>query len=144
MKQPFAKPQRTRVAQRLLELTIEIAIAVALVIGIVAYAFYVPNESRIGAKWVAFALNTVFIFATALKQMRPLWTRPRLWGVSAVLVLLHVTIGAVMLSRVERIPLIWYAPFDLAEIQGVLLVFSWTFAENELQQCIHATRTKEP
>jgi hypothetical protein len=56
---------RTR---RLLEIAIEIALAVAFVIGFCVYAAYGPKESPIAAKWIAFALNTVIVFGFALKQ----------------------------------------------------------------------------
>jgi hypothetical protein len=37
------------------------------------------------------------------------------------LILLHGIIGWLVISRVERIPLIWYAPVDMAEIWAVLI-----------------------
>jgi len=37
------------------------------------------------------------------------------------LFLLHGIIGWLVISRFERIPLIWYAPVDMAEIWAVLI-----------------------
>ena len=98
-----------------------IAISVALVIVIVIYAAYGPEKSPIGTKWIAFAINTVFVFGYTLKIVRPLWKKPKLWAALTGLVLLHGIIGWLVISRVERIPLIWYVPVDMAEIWAALI-----------------------
>lgn len=98
-----------------------IVISVALVVAIVVFAAYGPKKSPIEAKWIAFAVNTVFVFGYTLKVLRPMWNKPKLWMVIGGLILLHGIIGWLAISRVERIPLIWYAPFDMAEIWAVLI-----------------------
>jgi hypothetical protein len=98
-----------------------IAISVALVVAIVIFAAYGPKKSTVDAKWIAFAVNTVFVFGYALKVLRPMWNKPKLWMVLSGLFLLHGIIGWLVISRVERIPLIWYAPVDVAEIWAVLI-----------------------
>jgi hypothetical protein len=98
-----------------------IAISVALVIVIVIYAAYAPERSPIGAKWIAFAVDTAFVFGYTLKIVRPLWKKPTLWAALTGLILLHGIIGWLVISRVERIPLIWYVPVDIAEIWVVLI-----------------------
>jgi hypothetical protein len=98
-----------------------IAIGIALVVAIVTFAAYGPKKSPIDAKWVAFAVNTVFVFGYTLRIVRPLWKKPKLWVVLSGLILLHGIIGCFVISRVERIPLIWYAPVDMAEIWAVLI-----------------------
>jgi hypothetical protein len=57
--------------------------------------------------------------------------RPKLWEVLAILFLLHGTIGALVISRFERIPLIWYVPVDAAEIALFILAINWAFAKGE-------------
>ena len=98
-----------------------IAISVALVVVIVVTAVYGPEKSPIDAKWIAFAVNTVFVFGYTLKIVRPLWTKPRLWAVVSGLVLLHGIIGWAVISSVERIPLLSYVPVDMGEIWTALI-----------------------
>jgi hypothetical protein len=100
-----------------------IAISVALVVVIVVVAVYGPEKSpvEVEAKWVAFAVNTVFVFGYTLKVVRPMWTKPKFWAVISGLVLLHGIIGWTVISRVERIPLIWWVPVDLSEIWAALI-----------------------
>ena len=88
---------------------------------IVVTAVYGPEKSPIDAKWIAFAVNTVFVFGYTLKIVRPLWTKPRLWAVVSGLVLLHGIIGWAVISSVERIPLLWYVPVDMGEIWTALI-----------------------
>jgi hypothetical protein len=130
-----AESKRTRMRRRLLELAAEVAIAGALVIGIALYVIYGPKEPAVDWKWIAFAVNTIFVFGYALKFVRPLWTKPKLWAVVAGLVLLHAFIGWAVISRVERIPLVWYVPVDMGEIWAALNIIQWAFTDDELNQC---------
>jgi len=98
-----------------------IAISVALVVVIVVAAVYGPEKSSVDAKWISFVVNTVFVFGYTLKVVRPLWTKPKLWAVIAGFVLPHGIIGWAVISRVERIPLVWYVPVDIAEIWAALI-----------------------
>ncbi|MGH9499380.1 MAG: hypothetical protein ACRD3L_09585 [Terriglobales bacterium] len=98
-----------------------ILISIALVVAIVIFAAYGPKKSPVDAKWIAFAVNTVFVFGYTLKVLRPMWNKPKLWMVLSGLILLHGVIGWLVISRVERIPFIWYAPVDTAEIWAVLI-----------------------
>ena len=98
-----------------------IAISVTAVVVIVVAAVYGPEKSPVDPKWVAFAVNTAFVFGYALKIVRPLWTKPKFWAVISGLVLLHAIIGWAIISRIERIPLVWYVPVDLAEIWAALI-----------------------
>jgi|HubBroStandDraft_4_1064222.scaffolds.fasta_scaffold34875_1 hypothetical protein len=82
-------------------------------------------------KWIAFALNTAFVFGSSLRATRPWLRQPKLWAVLAILFLLHGTIGALVISRFERIPLIWYVPVDAAEIAFFIQAIDWAFAKGE-------------
>lgn len=102
-----------------------VAISVALVVVIVVAAIYGPEKSPIDAKWIAFTVNTVFVFGYTLKVVRPLWTKPKLWAVIPCLILLHGILGWVAISRVERVPLVWYVPVDMGELWVALTAIQW-------------------
>jgi hypothetical protein len=101
------------------------AIGVGLVVIIFVAAVYGPKKSPIDAKWIAFAANTVFVFGYALKIAWPLRTKPKFWLVVIGLVLMHGMIGWAAFSRVERVPLVWYIPADIAEIWVALIAIQW-------------------
>lgn len=98
-----------------------IVISVALVVAIVIYAAYGPRRSLVDAKWVAFAINTAFVFGYTLKVVRPLWKKRRLWLVLSGFILLHGIIGSLVVSRMKRVPITWYVPIDMGEIWAVLI-----------------------
>ena len=93
----------------------------AIGIALVVVAVYWPEKSPIDAKWIAFAGNTVFVFGYALRVAWSLRTKPKFWAVVVGLVLMHGIIGWAALSRVDRIPFVWYIPVDLAEIWVALI-----------------------
>ena len=66
--------------------------------------------------------------------LRPFLKRSKLWAMVGGFLLLHGTIGALVISRVERIPLIWYVPVDAAEISVLIRVLSWAFAKEDKPQ----------
>lgn len=117
----FVKAIRLRGIAALKDWLAYVAISVALVVALVLIAAYGPRKSPVDAKWIAFGINTGFVFGYTLKVLRPLWNKPKLWMVLSGLVLLHAIMGWLVISRVERIPLIWYAAFDMAEIWAVLI-----------------------
>jgi len=102
-----------------------VAISVALVVVVVVAAIYGPEKSPVDGKWIAFTVNTVFVFGYTVKVVRPLWAKRKLWAVITGLVLLHGIIGGVAISRVERIPLFWYVPVDMGEIWVALIAIQW-------------------
>jgi hypothetical protein len=116
----FSRRPRSRIAA-LRDWLAYIAISVVLVVVIVVAAVYGPEKSPVDTKWIAFAVNTVFVFGYTLKTVRPLWTKPKFWAVISGLVLLHGIIGWAVISRIERIPLVWYVPVDMAEIWAALI-----------------------
>jgi hypothetical protein len=124
---------RTR---RLLEIAIEIALALAFVIGLCVYVTYGPQESPIASKWIAFALNTVIVFGYGLKARRPLWRKPKLWLVITALLLVHVSVGWSVIHRLESVPLIWYVPIVMGELSAVFRVIDWAFTEDELARSL--------
>jgi hypothetical protein len=81
--------------------------------------------------WIAFTLNTAFVFGVSLRAMGSWLRKPKLWALAAAFLLIHGTIGGLVVSRFERIPLIWYVPVDAAEIAFFIQAMAWAFAEDE-------------
>lgn len=124
---------RTR---RLLEIALEIALAIAFVGGFCVYVAYGPRKSSLDWKWITFAVNTVIVFGYALKARRPLWRKPKLWLVVAALLLVHVSVGWSVIRRVESVPLIWYVPIVMGELSAVFRVIDWAFTEDEIARSL--------
>jgi hypothetical protein len=61
-----------------------------------------------------------------------------LWAILAILLLLHGITGALVVSRFERIPLIWYLPADAAEIALFIKLIVWAFAKDEAHRAQHS------
>jgi hypothetical protein len=120
----FSKHQGSRIAV-FRDWLAYIAIGIALVVVLVVAAIYGPEKPPVDAKWIAFAVNTVFVFGYTLKVVRPLWTKRKLWVVVMGLALLHGIIGWIVISRVERVPLVWYVPVDMYEIWVALIAIQW-------------------
>jgi heme A synthase len=130
-------PKLNRRSHRLRDFSLYILIAVAfagLSILLGMHAAKTGQRPDIAFKWVGFALNTAFVFGSTLRVMRPFLRRPKLWAMMVGLLLLHGSLGAVVILRVERIPLIWYVPIDAAEIAVLIRLLLWTFAEDKPQK----------
>lgn len=116
-------PKLNHRPHRLRDFSLYILIAVAfagLAILLGVHAAKTGQQPDVAFKWVGFALNTAFIFGSSLRVVRQSLKRPKLWAMVAVLLLLHGAIGALVISRVGRIPLIFYLPVDIAEL-GILI-----------------------
>ena len=126
-----------RHSHRLRDFSLYILIAVAvagLAILLGVHSAKTGQRPDVAFKWVGFALNTLFVFGSSLRAVRPFLKRPKLWAMMGGFLLLHGTIGALVISRVERIPLIWYVPLDAAEISVLIHVLFWAFAEDKPQK----------
>lgn len=132
MKPASPAEKKSRIRRRAIEFIIEVVIAVTLVAGIALYAIYGPKQSLIDGKWIAFAANTAFVIGYALKFTRPLWRKPKLWAVFCGLLLMHGMVGWSVISKAERIPLVWYVPADMFEIWAALIVVRWAFTDDEV------------
>jgi hypothetical protein len=135
---PKLKHRTHRVRDFLLYIVISLAI-VGLV-GLFAVHAAKTGQRIDGAfKWMGFVLNTAFVFGSSIKVVRPLVRRRKLWAIMAVLFLLHGIIGALAVSQIERIPLIWYVPLDVVEITVITRVITWAFARmSHERHSIHA------
>ena len=127
---PRLKNRSHRVRDFFLYIVIGVAVA-ALAILLGVHQAKTGQRPDLAFKWIAFALNTAFVFGSSLRATRPWLRKPKLWAVLAILFLLHGTIGALVISRFERIPLIWYVPVDAAEIAFFIKAINWAFAKGE-------------
>jgi|SRR6185312_13171853 cation transport ATPase len=124
---PKPKNRSHRVRDFFLYIAIGVAFAaLAIVLGV--RQAKTGQRADLAFKWIAFALNTACVFGTSIRATRPWLKKHKLWAVLAILLLLHGTIGALVISRLERIPLIWYVPVDAAEIafltQAIIRAFA--------------------
>jgi hypothetical protein len=127
---PKLKNGSHRVRDFFLYIVIGVAVAaLAIVLGV--HQAKAGQRPDLAFNWIAFALNTAFVFGSSLRATRPWLKKPKLWAVLAILFLLHGTIGALAISRFERIPLIWYVPVDAAEIAFLIQAINWAFAKGE-------------
>ena len=119
-----------RVRDFLLYVVIGVAFAaLAIVLGVHQAKTGQPTDFAF--KWIGFALNTAFVFGSSIKATRPWLKKSKLRIVLAILFLLHVTIGALVVSRFHRIPFIWYVPVDAAEIAFLTQAIIWAFARRK-------------
>ncbi len=130
-------PKLDRRPHRLRDFSLYILIGVAvagfaILLGV--HSAKTAQRPELVFKWVGFVLNTLFVFGSSLRAVRPFLRRPKLWLIVAGLLILHGTIGALIISRVERIPLIWYVPLDAAEISVLIQVLSCALAEDRPQK----------
>ena len=130
---PTLKNRSHRVRDFFLYIVIGVAVAtLAALLGV--HQAKTGQRPDLVFKWIAFAVNTAFVFGSALRATRSWWKKPKLWAVLAILFLLHGTLGALVISRFERIPLIWYVPVDAAEIAFFIQAIDWAFAKGEARK----------
>ncbi len=130
-------PTLNRRSHRLRDFSLYVVIAVAvagLAILIGVHSAKTGQRPDIAFKWPGFALNTVFVFGWSLIAVRRFLKRPKLWGMAGGLLLLHGTIGAAVISRVERIPLICYVPLDAGEVSVLIQLLSWALVDDRTQK----------
>lgn len=130
-------PSLNRHSHRLRDFSLYVLIAVgvaglAILIGV--HSAKTGQRPDIAFKWVGFALNTMFVFGWSLRALRLFLKRSKLWAMVGGLLVLHGTIGALVISRVERLPLIWYVPLDAAEISVLIQLLSWTLVDDKARK----------
>lgn len=102
-------------SHRLRDLLLEILIAIAIVVGAITYAAYVPPEKWIDFRWVALAGTTAVTFGYPLRWYRRHLNRPLFWGAWVSMLSLHVAIYVVVLLRVSHFGYLWFAIITPAE-----------------------------
>lgn len=133
------KVNQTNWRKRLLELSLEVAIAVAFVFGIALYAIYGQKKFPVDGKWVVFGLNTAFVFGTVIKLTKPLWKKAKLWLTLSSLLVVNGLAGWMVLRGIESVGTVWYVPVVLAEIYVIVQILERAFTPAELEAAAPAT-----
>ncbi len=100
--------------KRIRDLAIEILIAIALVVGLIAYVSSHPG-TELDWRRIALILNTAVVFGFVISWFRNFWGRLVFWTVLMVLLLIHLAIFSLALRRMEALPTIYYTFIDAAE-----------------------------
>lgn len=101
---------------RIRGLLTEVAIATAFVLGLVAWAWYVPEERWVSSKWIGFAALTAVVFGYPLNWFRREWSCKRFWMYLGILLLLHTSVGVAILCAFTRVPLMFFAAAGVPEL----------------------------
>lgn len=101
--------------RRVLEVLVYVAVGLVCVVYAVYAALYVPAESQIDIKWVAFLAFTAVTFGYPVRWYRRHWRRPRFWRVLAMLFATHVLVYAGALWSAGKVPLIVFPSVMFAE-----------------------------
>lgn len=96
--------------RRLLDVIGYIAIGLIWVGAALYVALYIPEQSRIDIKWIAFVAFTAVTFGYPIRWYRRHWKNQRLWGVLAGLLAVHVAVYGAALWMSGKVPLILF-PF---------------------------------
>lgn len=102
-----------------------------IVIAIVFVALLIWDAGRVrtpisqaNIKWFGLALQTPILFGYATIDHRRCWKRLSFWGVMTALLLTHLGIYLVLLTRVETWSPLWFVaffPLENIAIDGVLV-----------------------
>jgi hypothetical protein len=113
---------RRLVRDWLLYISIGIVVVLAAV-GIAVFEARNNIEPGLPLKWLGFIGASAIIFAYSLRSSREIWNRAYFWPVFVVILSLHAGIGVLLLSRLSRVPLVFFAflpPIELPLIQASL------------------------
>src|SRR5690242_9881327 len=102
--------------RRPIEIGIEIAITLAIVVGLYVWATYVPESRDIGSKWVGFFGCTTFLFGYFLYWARGKNKDRRYWGIWCGALVMHLLIFVPLLNAVKAWPLVLFSFTTLAEL----------------------------
>jgi hypothetical protein len=103
------------VLKRTRDLAIELGIAIVLVGGFTAYLFTRPPGTDIDGKQIALLLNTATVFGFVIWWFRHAWARLVFWAVVLVLLVAHLAVYSFALRRIDALPLVYHAFFNVAE-----------------------------
>jgi hypothetical protein len=101
--------------KRIRDLAVETAIAVAVVVGLIAYVSTRPPNTELDWKWIALILNTVVVFGFVISWFRDVWGKLVFWTNLIVLLVVHFVIFSIAMRRIEAFPTIYYTFIDVAE-----------------------------
>ena len=112
-----------RFLKKALDLSLATLIAVVLVTAYVVYLFNVPRDRRPDSRLIALAVNTTIVFGFLLSWLRHQWKSSRFWVVLGLLFFCHIALFAILLRRIEHVPLATYVltnSVELAIFSGIL------------------------
>lgn|SRR5579863_924973 len=110
------------VRKRVRDLALETLVAVALVSGLVVWAFSVPVGTPFPARWVGLVASTTLTFGYALLWCRRHWRLARFWLAFMALLLVHSAIFVFVLLKVEEWRLMWFPFVALPELFVLCLI----------------------
>jgi hypothetical protein len=90
------------------DLALYILIALAISAAAYLYAIGVIPTSPVNSVWIGLSLNTMVVFGVVVKRHRKYWRVQRFWWTTLGLLVAHLAIYIVLLSRVDHFPLLWY------------------------------------
>ncbi len=104
-----------------------VAISVALVAGIVVWAFHSAHthtntDIDINNRWIVFSFTAVFVFGFAAKDFRHHRRRPVFWAIFAALLAAHFSILSHVFPAHEQVPFLLAIPLSIAEMFAVYIL----------------------
>jgi FtsH-binding integral membrane protein len=109
--------------RKVLEVLIEVLLAILFVCSVAVYAIYVPPEKRVGRNMVGVTAVTLLVFGFSISQMRAWLNQRRIWLFFAAALAAHCTGWFVLLRAAGELPFVVFAVIGTAEI-GVILKIS--------------------
>ena len=100
---------------RVRDLLLYVAIA-SLIVAVIAAA--AVHDARTGqppifsVKWLGFVGTTAIVFGYAIRGCRRSWRRRKFWWLLAAFFIAHLCVGVLVLTRVDGVALIYYAPLS--------------------------------
>jgi len=126
-----ARQHQDNVTKRIRDLVLEIAVAIVLVAGFVAYLFTLPAGTKLDLRPFAAAANTAIVFGFVLWWFRESWRSFTFWGAMLALLAVHACVYDLVLRRVSQIPGAYYVLLDGLEWIVMLRFLSWVRSRNE-------------
>lgn len=91
----------------------------------ILFAFSVSSDVYI--KWGGLTLDTAIVFALFVKYSRQFLRKRRFWGLTLVLLAVHLVAFILILTHVEEWKLVWFTPMA-AELPLFLFLRNWLLA----------------
>ncbi len=116
------------------DLLLYIAIGVLVVIAGMIFAFHqakTGGSPNLPLKWLGFAGMTAIVFGYGIRSSRRLWGKQKFWVLLSFFFAVHSSLGTFALTRVQVVPLAFYA--ILTPIEYVVLTAYLSFFLNSLQ-----------
>jgi hypothetical protein len=95
-------------------------IAIALVVGLIAYVWTRPAGTELDWKRIGLFVNTLVVFGFLISWLRESWGKLVFWAALIVLLVVHLGIYSYVLRHIDILPGAYYTVLDMAE--WVLLV----------------------